>query len=67
MEVRDEIDLRDSSPDRILIGAQSYTATGLYPCSPPTSVTLSPQTIDALVTAVAGSGNYTVCTVQLAA
>jgi hypothetical protein len=51
----------------ISIGAQSYTATGSYPYSPPTSITLSPQTIDGLVTAVSGSGNYTVYTVQLAA
>ena len=50
----------------ISIGVQSYAATP-YPYSPPTSVTLNPQTVDGLVTAVSSSGNYTVYAVQLAA
>jgi hypothetical protein len=50
----------------ISVGATAYASTGGYPYSLPTSITLNPQTIDAVVIAVSTSGPYTVLTVGLA-
>jgi Domain of unknown function (DUF5666) len=50
----------------VSIGANSYPFTG-GTFSLPTSVTLLPQTIDAVITGVATSGGYTIYTASLAA